>query len=139
MDCVSSLMSFRGLWIPSKIEPKIPGPSSTDKGFPVRSTGSPTVTPDVSSYTWLKNSLMNNDTICKSIYMYFNSINPTPIFTIDTKLQGTTATQIKVIELRKLLRRMLFFPNVTNDEIYRKELDCFSFKTVYIWKKISIY
>ena len=31
----------------------IPGPSSTLSGFPVRSTGSPTVTPEVSSYTWI--------------------------------------------------------------------------------------
>jgi len=48
---VSSLMSFKGRWIPSKMLPKIPGPNSTDNGLPVRSTGSPTVTPDVSSYT----------------------------------------------------------------------------------------
>jgi hypothetical protein len=48
---VISLMSFKGRWIPSKMLPKIPGPNSTDKGLPVRSTGSPTVTPDVSSYT----------------------------------------------------------------------------------------
>jgi len=30
-----------------------PGPNSTDSGFPVLRTGSPTVTPDVSSYTWM--------------------------------------------------------------------------------------
>ena len=49
---VSSLMSFSGLWIPSKMEPMMPGPSSTDRGFPVRRMGSPTVRPLVSSYTW---------------------------------------------------------------------------------------
>lgn len=48
MLCVMSLMSFSGRWIPSKIEPMIPGPSSTERGFPVRSTGSPTETPAVS-------------------------------------------------------------------------------------------
>ena len=32
---------------PSKMLPMIPGPSSTDSGFPVRRTGSPTVTPAV--------------------------------------------------------------------------------------------
>lgn len=31
--------------IPSKILVMIPGPNSTDNGFPVRKTGSPTVTP----------------------------------------------------------------------------------------------
>ncbi len=31
--------------LPSKILVIIPGPSSTDKGLPVRKTGSPTVTP----------------------------------------------------------------------------------------------
>jgi hypothetical protein len=51
MLCVIALMSCKGRWIPSKMLPKIPGPNSTDKGLPVRSTGSPTVTPDVSSYT----------------------------------------------------------------------------------------
>lgn len=40
-------MACRGLWIPSKMPPKIPGPSSTESGFPVLSTGSPTVTPAV--------------------------------------------------------------------------------------------
>ena len=34
-----------------------PGPSSTDKGLPVLRTGSPTVTPDVSSYTCFGSSL----------------------------------------------------------------------------------
>lgn len=38
-------MSLRGRWIPSKIEPMIPGPNSTERGFPVRRTGSPTETP----------------------------------------------------------------------------------------------
>jgi hypothetical protein len=32
-------------FLPSKILVIIPGPSSTDKGLPVRKTGSPTVTP----------------------------------------------------------------------------------------------
>lgn len=39
-------------WIPSKIVPMIPGPSSTDKGCRRLSTGSPTVRPEVSSYTY---------------------------------------------------------------------------------------
>lgn len=39
------LSTFNGLWIPSKILSMIPGPSSTDKGLPVRNTGSPIVTP----------------------------------------------------------------------------------------------
>ena len=37
-------MSLRGRCIPSKIDPIIPGPNSTERGFPVRSTGSPMVT-----------------------------------------------------------------------------------------------
>ena len=45
MLLVMSLMSFRGRWMPSKMEPIIPGPSSTERGFPVRRTGSPTDTP----------------------------------------------------------------------------------------------
>uniref|UniRef100_A0A1I8J7Y4 UV radiation resistance-associated gene protein n=1 Tax=Macrostomum lignano TaxID=282301 RepID=A0A1I8J7Y4_9PLAT len=48
-----AIRTCRGRWIPSKMEPIIPGPSSTDSGLPVLSTGSPTVTPDVSSYTWI--------------------------------------------------------------------------------------
>ena len=43
--------SLRGRWIPSKIDPMIPGPSWTERGFSVLRTGSPTVTPLVSSYT----------------------------------------------------------------------------------------
>jgi len=42
-------MAFRGLWIPSKIVPSAPGPSSTDSGAPVLATTSPTVRPEVSS------------------------------------------------------------------------------------------
>ena len=42
-------ISFNGLWIPSKIVSNIPGPSSTDNGFPVLKIGSPYVRPDVSS------------------------------------------------------------------------------------------
>ena len=37
--------TFSGRWIPSKMFPMMPGPSSTDRGLPVRSTGSPIVTP----------------------------------------------------------------------------------------------
>ncbi len=37
----------RGLWIPSNMLFMIPGPSSTDNGFPVRNTGSPTVKPAI--------------------------------------------------------------------------------------------
>lgn len=46
-------MSDRGLWIPSKIAPIMPGPSSTERGLPVRSTGSPTETP---AEDWLRKS-----------------------------------------------------------------------------------
>ncbi len=31
----------------------MPGPRSTDSGSPVFSTGSPGLTPEVSSYTWM--------------------------------------------------------------------------------------
>mmetsp|Transcript_17529 Transcript_17529/g.68000 ORF Transcript_17529/g.68000 Transcript_17529/m.68000 type:complete len:250 (+) Transcript_17529:1102-1851(+) len=48
-----SAMFCSGRWIPSKISPMIPGASSTERGFPVRSTGSPTWQPEVSSYTWM--------------------------------------------------------------------------------------
>lgn len=44
-----SAIVFKGLWIPSKISPKIPGPNKTDKGYLVLNTGSPTVKPEVSS------------------------------------------------------------------------------------------
>lgn len=39
--------------MPSKISFMMPGPSWTESGLRVRSTGSPTVSPDVSSYTWI--------------------------------------------------------------------------------------
>jgi hypothetical protein len=42
-------MVFSGRWMPSKICSMRPGPSSTDSGFPVRYTRSPTVSPLVSS------------------------------------------------------------------------------------------
>ena len=42
--CVCAYTSS-GRCIPSKILDSIPGPSSTERGFPVRSTGSPTHTP----------------------------------------------------------------------------------------------
>lgn len=42
-------IAFSGLWMPSKIVPSAPGPSSTESGAPVRRTTSPTVSPDVSS------------------------------------------------------------------------------------------
>ena len=42
-------MSLSGRWMPSNIVPRIPGPSSRLSGFPLRVTGSPTVSPDVSS------------------------------------------------------------------------------------------
>jgi len=35
------------IYLPSKILPIIPGPSSTDRGLPVLRTGSPTVTPAI--------------------------------------------------------------------------------------------
>lgn len=40
-------VTFSGRWIPSKMFSIIPGPSSTDSGLPVLSTGSPIVTPAV--------------------------------------------------------------------------------------------
>jgi len=63
---LQGVLTRSGRWIPSTILPinpgvksvdlivreyrdRIPGPSSTLRGFPVRKTGSPTVTPDVSS------------------------------------------------------------------------------------------
>lgn len=42
-------MTSRGLWIPSKISWRIPGPSWTESGCFVLMTGSPTVNPEVSS------------------------------------------------------------------------------------------
>ena len=42
-------MTSKGLWIPSKICSNNPGPSCTARGEPVLSTGSPTVSPEVSS------------------------------------------------------------------------------------------
>lgn len=41
-------ITWSGLWIPSKIWSRIPGPNSTASGCLVLSTGSPTVNPDVS-------------------------------------------------------------------------------------------
>ena len=35
------------------MDPMMPGPSSTERGFPVLRMGSPTVRPLVSSYTWM--------------------------------------------------------------------------------------
>lgn len=55
---VRSLMSFSGRWIPSKMEPMIPGPSSTESGFPVRRTGSPTDTP---AYHHIQENQSNSD------------------------------------------------------------------------------
>ena len=40
-----AVYTFRGLWMPSKMFSMIPGPSSTERGLPVLSTGSPIVTP----------------------------------------------------------------------------------------------
>lgn len=60
-------MSVKGLWIPSKMAPMIPGPSSTERGLPVRSTGSPTETPAkkfVEEIT-LENSVKYNLCWCK--------------------------------------------------------------------------
>jgi len=42
-------ITSRGLWIPSNICSRIPGPRQTDKGSFVLITGSPTVRPEVSS------------------------------------------------------------------------------------------
>ncbi len=46
-------MTLRGLWIPSKIWSKIPGPSSTERGCLVLSTGSPTVSPAEYIYDYM--------------------------------------------------------------------------------------
>ena len=45
----NSLITFKGLWIPSKIWLNKPGPNWTANGEPVFNTGSPTVKPEVSS------------------------------------------------------------------------------------------
>mmetsp|Transcript_10633 Transcript_10633/g.21141 ORF Transcript_10633/g.21141 Transcript_10633/m.21141 type:complete len:215 (-) Transcript_10633:196-840(-) len=50
-SCDSLAMVSSGLWMPSKMVFMIPGPSCTLNGWRVRWTGSPTVRPDVSSYT----------------------------------------------------------------------------------------
>mmetsp|Transcript_55401 Transcript_55401/g.125902 ORF Transcript_55401/g.125902 Transcript_55401/m.125902 type:complete len:215 (+) Transcript_55401:229-873(+) len=50
-SCDSSAMVSSGRWIPSKMVFMMPGPSCTLSGCRVRWTGSPTVRPDVSSYT----------------------------------------------------------------------------------------
>jgi hypothetical protein len=39
-----------GRWIPSKMLPIIPGPSSTERGMPELNTGSPTVNPALKSW-----------------------------------------------------------------------------------------
>ena len=39
------MLTLSGLWIPSNMLPRIPGPSSTERGLPVLRTGSPTHTP----------------------------------------------------------------------------------------------
>lgn len=52
-DCEYSAMTFRGRWIPSNIWSRMPGPSSTDSGCLVLSTGSPTVKPAESPYTYM--------------------------------------------------------------------------------------
>ncbi len=49
MSPTLSLMTGRGLWIPSKIDVASPGPSSADSGAPVLSTLSPGLMPVVSS------------------------------------------------------------------------------------------
>lgn len=49
MDSLNLAIDSKGLWIPSKISDKIPGANYTDKGDLVLITGSPTVTPAVSS------------------------------------------------------------------------------------------
>lgn len=49
IDPLILAITSKGLYIPSKISFKIPGPSYTDKGDLVLITGSPTVKPAVSS------------------------------------------------------------------------------------------
>mmetsp|Transcript_2048 Transcript_2048/g.7143 ORF Transcript_2048/g.7143 Transcript_2048/m.7143 type:complete len:201 (+) Transcript_2048:934-1536(+) len=51
MSPVERKMSSSGRWMPSKMVSMMPGPSSTERGAFLRTTGSPTVRPDVSSYT----------------------------------------------------------------------------------------
>jgi len=49
----ASASASNGRWMPSKMLPISPGPSSTLRGEPVPCTGSPGRTPEVSSYTWM--------------------------------------------------------------------------------------
>jgi len=44
-----SWIDLRGLWIPSKMLLRMPGPSRSDRGEPERATSSSMVKPDVSS------------------------------------------------------------------------------------------
>lgn len=60
-------MSFRGRWIPSKMDPMIPGPNSTERGFPVRSTGSPTDTPAVFQLRKIHQSLDRRPGLCPAM------------------------------------------------------------------------
>lgn len=57
MLLLSELISVSGRWIPSKMAPMIPGPSSTERGFPVPRTGSPTHTPAVARSQGKQNKL----------------------------------------------------------------------------------
>ena len=45
----TSAIFLSGRWMPSKMFPITPGPSSTERGCLDRATGSPTVSPEVSS------------------------------------------------------------------------------------------
>lgn len=44
IDCIKSTISFKGRWIPLKIDPVISEPNSIDSGLPVLNTGSSIVT-----------------------------------------------------------------------------------------------
>lgn len=77
MLCVMSLMSFRGRWIPSKMEPMIPGPSSTERGFPVRSTGSPTDTPAGLELRKTETFGWNYKKQCNKVYLMAGKIKDT--------------------------------------------------------------
>lgn len=65
-------MALRGRWMPSKMVVSRPGPSSTDRGLPVRSTPSPTVRPAVSSYT-CRNRPAWESCMTSSYYMFLRN------------------------------------------------------------------
>lgn len=74
----------------------MPGPSSTDNGFPVLNTGSPTVTPAV--YI-----VKNKHYYIINIYYKFPSL-------IDFTQQNCCQTKFKKVKRYKFLRRLEWLP-----------------------------